>query len=139
MNLSLPLVSSIFPLPATNLQEGLILLFAFVIAHALADFPLQGDFLSKNKSRSHAKQVSEQCPNLPPSLWFYCLTAHSLIHAGFVWIVSGSVALAAIETVVHWVTDYAKCEGWTNFHVDQILHFLSRVVYVGLLLGGVVT
>ncbi len=124
-------------MPATNFQECVLLLFALVIVHALADFPLQGEFLSKYKNR-HCPPDPE-CGALPPSLWIYCLTAHALIHAGFLWIVTGSAFLAAAEVVIHWVTDFAKCEKWTNFHTDQFLHFFIRIVYVALLWSGIVT
>ena len=108
-----------------------MLLFALVIAHAIADFPLQGAFLAQGKNRHLAN--SEFQGEEPRFLWVYCLTAHSLIQSGGVWIVTGSFALALIEFVIHWVLDYAKCEGWTNFHVDQMAHVGCKVVYVAIL------
>ena len=67
----------------------------------------------------------------PPQLWIYCLSAHSLVHAGTVWLITGSPVYGFIEFVIHWVIDFAKCEKWTNFNQDQGLHLLSKVAYVG--------
>jgi hypothetical protein len=105
-----------------------MLLFAMLILHAIADFPLQGAFLAQGKNRHLAN--SEFQGDEPAGLWFYCLTAHSLIQAGGVWLVTGSTALCLFEFVIHWLLDYGKCEGWTNFHFDQLAHVLCKVGYV---------
>lgn len=111
--------------------SALSLLFAFCIGHALADFPLQGDFLAHGKNR-HAKPVTlASCAPPPKLLWVYCLTAHALIHGGFVWIISGKVLLGFAEFVVHWLIDFAKCEGRTSFATDQFLHVLSKAAWIG--------
>lgn len=107
------------------------LLFAFTIGHALADYPLQGKFLAIRKNR-HIKSI-DYIGDSPASLWVYCLTAHSLVHAGAVWVVTGSAAFGFAEFVLHWLIDFAKCEKWTNFHQDQGLHLLSKVLYVALI------
>jgi hypothetical protein len=104
------------------------MLFAMIIMHAIADFPLQGAFLAQGKNRhlAHSEFQGEE----PRALWFYCLSAHSLIQAGGVWLVTGNAMIAAVEFIVHWALDYAKCEGWTNFHVDQLAHVLCKIGYV---------
>lgn len=102
--------------------------FALVIGHAVADFALQGKFLAIRKNR-HIKSI-DYIGDSPASLWVYCLTAHSLVHAGAVWVVTGSVVFAFAEFVLHWLIDFVKCEKWTNFHQDQGLHILSKAVYV---------
>lgn len=111
------------------LQSGpLALFFAFAISHALADFPLQGDYLARVKQRRKADNLSE---------WFIALTAHSLIHAGGVWLITGSVTLAAIELLLHWLIDFGKGEGYYGYVADQVLHLSCKVVYVILLANGV--
>lgn len=111
------------------LQHGpLALFFAFAISHALADFPLQGDYLAREKQRNTAGSMSE---------WFIALTAHSLIHAGGVWLVTGSVTLAAIELLLHWLIDFGKGEGYYSYVADQSLHLACKVVYVIVLANGV--
>ncbi len=107
------------------------LLFALIIGHALADYPLQGKFLAIRKNR-HIKPL-EYGADVPSAIWVYCLSAHSLVHAGAVWVVTGSPLFGFIEFLVHWAIDFAKCEKWTNFHTDQGLHLLSKLIYVAAL------
>lgn len=116
----------VFP-PQTWLQ-GLQALFALAIGHALADFPFQGEFLAMCKNQRHLIRLKD--PNLPPTMWVTCMTAHCLIHAGMVWIVTGSSLLGVIEFVIHWLLDLAKCEGRTDFSFDQCLHIACKIVYV---------
>jgi hypothetical protein len=105
----------------------LLIFFKLLIGHALADFPLQGDFLARGKNRH---SVNMPPPGAKPgAIWPYCLTAHSLIHAGTVWIITGSVELALIECVAHWVIDFAKCENDITLHQDQFLHVLCKLFY----------
>lgn len=104
------------------------LLFALIIGHALADYPLQGKFLAIRKNR-HIKSI-DYTGDSPQQLWVYCLSAHSLVHAGAVWIITGSALFGFIEFVLHWLIDFAKCEKWTNFHQDQTLHLVSKLAYV---------
>lgn len=113
-----------------------VALFALGIAHALADFALQGEFLAlaKNRHADSAKFFGEN--GQPRWLWVQALTAHSLIHAGGVWLVTGSVVLGAVELILHWFIDYAKNEGWTSFSADQFLHFLCKVAYAAILATG---
>lgn len=112
----------------------LIIFFAFAIFHALGDFPLQGEFLSRAKNRG--ADLSEFFgSNQPQGIWFHALTAHSLIHAGGVWLVSGSVILAGIELILHWVIDFVKSCDKTSFTVDQILHYACKMVYAILLVS----
>jgi hypothetical protein len=107
----------------------LVVFFALAIGHALADFALQGDFLStaKNRHADAARFFGES--GAPKGLWVHALAAHSLIHAGAVWIVTGSVVLAAVELIAHWLIDFVKCEGWTNFTADQFLHLGCKLAY----------
>jgi len=107
-----------------------VVLFALLIGHAFADYPLQGEFLAKCKNRKMAAAIRDEHEHAPVLLWFHCLTAHALIHAGFVWLVSGVVLLGIVEFVLHWIIDFMKSEGWINFQVDQSLHVLCKVGYV---------
>jgi hypothetical protein len=111
------------------LQESgpFALFFAFTIAHALADFPLQGDYLARMKRRDQSDNPSE---------WIIPLTAHSLVQAGGVWIVSGSPLIAATELCLHWLIDLAKGEGKFGYLTDQLLHLICKVAYVIVLTYG---
>lgn len=114
--------------PPQSWLQGLQVLFALSAGHALADFPLQGEFLAMCKNRRHLVRLKD--PNLPPSMWVSCMAAHCLIHAGMVWLVTGSSLLGAVEFVIHWMLDVAKCEGKTTFSLDQCLHIVCKALYV---------
>lgn len=100
--------------------EPLLYLLA---GHALADYPLQGDFLAKAKNRT------APVADVP---WWQALSAHAAIHAGFVLAITGSPLFAAIEFVAHFVTDDAKCKGRIGFNTDQAIHIACKVAYVAL-------
>lgn len=124
-------------LPLGSLHPWWALLFALVVGHAIADYPLQGEFLALGKNH---RLTPEQKPNGVMGvrgIWFHCLTAHAFIHAGVVWAITGVFALALAELALHWIIDFAKSEGWTNFHVDQLLHLLCKLAYVALLQGWI--
>ncbi len=70
--------------------------FAMLIGHAIADYPLQGDFLARGKNHRNPS---------PGMAWWIILPMHSLIHAGAVWAVTGSSALGLAEFAVHCVID----------------------------------
>jgi len=110
--------------------------FALVIGHALADYPLQGEFISVAKNRHADTKYLFGGKNPPPGLWVQILGAHALIHAGTVWLITGSVALAAIEAALHWIIDFAKCESWTTFSLDQVLHVLCKAGYAIAIASG---
>jgi hypothetical protein len=104
-----------------------VLFAAFVVMHALGDFPLQGDYIAKQKSRRHADSFS---------VWIVALSAHSVIHAGGVWLVSGSLAFGVAELFAHGVIDVAKGEGKFGLIPDQLLHLSCKVVYAVMLVYG---
>ena len=124
-----------------NLPPGaatfFVALFALGAAHAMADFALQGEFLAvaKNRHADTAKFFGEK--GQPRWLWVHALNAHSLIHAGGVWLITGSVFLGAVELVLHWLIDYGKNEGWTSFGGDQLLHLACKLAYAAILATGI--
>lgn len=107
------------------IEQGPFALFAaFVVVHALADFPLQGDYIAKQKSRSQADSLG---------VWIIALSAHCVIHAGGVWLVSGSLAFGVAELFAHAVIDGFKGEKRIGIVSDQLLHLACKVVYTVLL------
>lgn len=108
-------------------QNPLGVFFALAVAHALADFPLQGDYLARQKTRTSAGSREE---------WIVALSAHSLIHAGAVWLVTGSMILGVAELVLHALIDLGKGERKFGLMTDQILHLSCKVGYVVLLAFG---
>ena len=116
-----------------HLDSGLgsvaTLFFAFAIAHALADFALQNDFIARSKIPGADLSGFFLKGQVPKYVWLHSLTAHSLIHAGGVWLISGSVILGLAEFVLHWTIDLIKGKNLISFHVDQSLHLFCKLVY----------
>lgn len=96
------------------------ILALLILAHLLADYPLQGDFMAK------AKNPLAPIPGCP---WLTILLSHAAIHAGFVWLITGVWWLAAIELFVHALTDYAKCRNEIGFNTDQAIHIGCKVLF----------
>lgn len=103
------------------IQDPVPLFFAFLVVHTLADFPLQGDYLAREKVRKNAACRTD---------WLIALSAHSIIQAGGVWLLTGSLALGTTEFFLHWLIDLAKGEGKFGVVVDQSLHLLCKLGYV---------
>jgi hypothetical protein len=120
-------------LPIGSDQPWWVLAFAFLIGHSVADYPLQGEFLALGKNHRNSPEWRHLKPESMRGLWLHCLTAHSLIHAGVVWAISGVFSLGVMEFILHWVIDYIKSAGLTNLHHDQLLHVACKVAYVILL------
>lgn len=99
-----------------------------VVGHALADYPLQGEFLALGKN--HKKPY----PGIP---FYHPLLAHSIIHGGFVGIITGSLLLGILEMLIHTYIDYLKCDGKISIHTDQALHIACKVLWVILLIIGI--
>lgn len=111
----------------------LALIFKLLIGHAFGDFILQPTPMAKWKCRKKYLRDSQELGKDIP-FWPYWLTAHALIHGGVVWFATNNLYLGMVEVVLHWIIDFAKCEKWTNIHVDQLLHMLCKVVYVFILI-----
>lgn len=101
--------------------------FLLLFGHSLADFALQSSEFQKKKYIKHNKET-----------WMYNLSAHSIIHGGFVGFFTGSLFLSLLETVAHWVIDFGRMEGKYSVHVDQALHIACKVLWVGMLMKGMV-
>lgn len=97
-----------------------LLAVLLLAGHAVADYPLQGDFLATAKDRNTP---------LGAMFWPHALTAHALIHAGFVAVLTGSAWLAAGEFIAHWITDWLKCEKVIGLNADQAVHVACKVLW----------
>lgn len=98
------------------------MLFILLGGHAIADYPLQGDFLAVGKGARAAPHFG-----VP---WWHCLTAHAMIHGAFVAFLTGSLTLGLVEFVLHWIIDDLKCRKITGINADQALHICCKVAYV---------
>lgn len=93
-----------------------MILFLMLAGHALADYPLQGDFLARGKMGA-----------IPGFDWWVLLSMHALIHGGVVALVTGSLPLGVAEFVMHWLIDLGKNTGAFGFKADQALHLLCKL------------
>ncbi|QGZ14218.1 membrane protein [Rhizobium phage RL2RES] len=107
----------------------LALFFLLLFAHYVADYPMQ-QFLCRVKNPNRKRGVDDDIAEIP---WTYGMTAHCGIHAGFVLLLTGSVAYAIFEFVVHFVTDWLKCEHWIGYKTDQFIHVATKAVIVTLI------
>jgi hypothetical protein len=137
----------------------IVVLFWLLVGHALADYPLQGEFLAK------AKHHRNPIGGVP---FYHALLAHAFIHAGAVVLVTGTLWLGLAELLAHVFIDYAKCAGCFRygaptareyigpaatsdsfasvlelqsredgadrraFNIDQALHVLCKIVWAAL-------
>jgi hypothetical protein len=114
------------------------LFFAFAIFHALADFALQNAFIARSKIPGADLSDFFGSGRGPRGLWVHSLTAHSLLHGGGVWIVSGSAALGLTEFILHWLIDFIKGRDLISFHLDQILHLSCKLGYAAFIAFAII-
>lgn len=99
---------------------------ALIAGHALADYPLQGDFLARAKNRT------APIPGFP---WQQALGAHAVIHGAFVAFITGIWWLFFAEALIHWITDDAKCRGKLTLNQDQAIHIVCKLVWFAIAVG----
>jgi hypothetical protein len=96
--------------------------------HFLADFPLQGNYVSAMKDPNRGSDKPQ---------WWIFMTAHCAIQALFVYLLTAGLNLepTLIEFVAHFVIDWLKAKGKISFLEDQIAHIFCKLVYCLLLAG----
>jgi hypothetical protein len=127
--------------------DAVPLFAAFVVAHLVADYPGQGDFLAR------AKNASAPIPGVP---WRTILASHAAIHGAAAWAVvavflalGGMDPRAAVrlglvfgvaEAGFHATIDHLKCTGRLggigegSFNRDQLLHLACKALWTAILL-----
>lgn len=100
-----------------------LLAVALIGGHFLADYPLQGDFLSKAKNR---------IAPIPGVSWWQALGAHAAIHGAIVALLTGIWWLFIAEATIHWLTDDAKCRGRISFNTDQAIHLVCKGLWLAI-------
>lgn len=109
----------------------LVCAFWLIVAHAVADFSLQGDAMAKFKNRHNRPDKIPAGQKLTPC-WMYWLTAHAMEHGGCVALATGSVVLGMCEAAAHWLIDFGKCENWYGPHADQALHVACKCLWLAI-------
>ena len=93
------------------------LLFMLMVGHSVADTALQTNVMSQGKRRSAGQH------------WYMWLYAHSMIHGGAVYLITGNLGLGIAEVICHFIIDHLKCENKYSLKTDQLLHILCKVVW----------
>jgi hypothetical protein len=100
---------TIWWLQQADLGAWFALLGALFIAHAYADYAFQTDFMARAKNRHNPITFGDVPTDAPPgTLWMFVLSAHSAIHAGLVWILTGCGWLGLAEFILHWLIDWLR-------------------------------
>lgn len=105
------------------------LFIKLLCVHALSDFSLQNDAMTKFKNRLNWEKVQGS----KRTIWLYWLVSHSLIHGLGVALVTGVWWLGVLETVAHSLIDFGKCEKRYGFHTDQALHVICKITWLAVL------
>lgn len=114
-----------------------MLLFLLLAGHALCDYPLQSDFMAREKTPLLPTDPARIQPGLKSDLlWFWVLSAHALVHGGCVALLTGSAFLGLAETLSHWFIDILKCIGKTTLTTDQLLHVGCKLLWLGCWAAG---
>ena len=101
-------------------------LYWLLIGHAVADYVLQSDQMIVRKNPRWLNSLdSGHGP------WWWTMLAHSAINGSFVSLLTGNIAYGMVETVLHFLLDWAKCLGKINAVEDQAGHILSKVLIAG--------
>jgi hypothetical protein len=103
------------------------ILFVLLVGHCLADYPMQGDYMTQAKNRY---------TKLGKDVWQIVLLSHAAIHGGMVYFITGSIYLGIAELICHTVIDLAKCERKIGFNTDQLLHAVCKVIWAGVYVAG---
>lgn len=112
-----------------HLVDAAELFFWLVIGHAVGDFALQHHQFATGKNKNYDPPGYDPELHGPKqTVWPYYLTAHALVHAGIVGLITGSVIWAVYEFIVHWALDYSKTTKTTSIHWDQGLHISTKLL-----------
>ena len=90
-----------------------------VMAHCVADYPLQTDRIAV-----------EKCPGKGATLpWGWWLAAHAVCHGFFVGWITGSPFLGLAEWLIHMAIDLGKCCRFYTISFDQGIHILCKLIW----------
>jgi|SRR5271156_5963851 len=113
-----------------HIHSPATILILLIMAHFVADYPLQGEFLAIQKN----PWLAEDKKFAP---WYQAMVAHCFIHAGFVFIITNNIWIGLVELIAHFITDSAKCKGRINYNQDQFIHIAWKIMYVIVILENI--
>jgi len=112
-----------FSMVNTSAMGVLVML---VMAHFVGDFVLQ-----------HDRMAIEKCPGQDTTLpWWWWLAGHASSHGLLVGLLTGMPMLGLAECLLHGLIDWGKCRLRFSLVLDQSLHVLCKLLWVGLLLSA---
>ena len=103
-------------------------LFLLVCLHFLADFPLQGEYMAREKSpkgRPLGRMENAEAPNQE---WWLIMAGHCAIHSLMAYLVTYSLWLAVFMFVTHYMIDCRRCYQQITFLMDQMAHFVIILI-----------
>lgn len=107
-------------------MSGVEQFLLLICLHAIGDYPLQGDFLSKAKN--HLAPI----PGVP---FYQALFAHGAIQGLPVALVLNPF-LGVCEFAAHCIIDFLKCDRRISFNADQALHIACKIIWVLIAAGA---
>lgn len=105
------------------------MLYWLLVGHALVDYALQSTWMAEHKNPKPYPYPAHDPKKYGP--WWWTMLAHSAINGSFVSLLTGNIAYGIVETVLHFLLDWAKCLGKINAVEDQAGHILSKVLIAG--------
>lgn len=93
---------------------------------------MQSEWVAVNKNRHVRDSYSRAEQEQTQVIWPWLLSAHALHHGALVYLITQRPSLGLAEAIVHWCSDFAKCEKWYGFHTDQLVHIGSKLVWTTL-------
>lgn len=109
------------------------LLAKLLFAHAIGDFGLQSEIMAYGKNR-HNKPKNVPVGQQPIPVWIWWLSAHALINGAMFYLLTGSIFIGILESVSHFIIDFAKTENLSTPTTDQIYHLITILFYLVLLI-----
>jgi len=101
-------------------------LFWLLVAHFIADYPLQTPEMGKYKNKRN-QPLPPDSKAKPVKVWIAYLTSHAFVHAGLSALVVG-VPLGIVVGMCHWIQDYLKCKTQYSPNLDQIIHIIVLII-----------
>jgi len=101
-------------------------LLLMIMAHFVADYPLQTPEMGKYKNRRNQPKPPDSKARMV-RVWPAYLIAHGMVHGFLVAMVADVWAGLAIA-IIHSVQDFIKCEIQYSPNLDQLIHVVVIVM-----------
>lgn len=103
-------------------------LFLLIFGHFICDFALQSQYMCKYKNPNNAPSEGYNFFH-PEYMWKLIMFAHCFIQGGFVYLFTNNLFFSLCEIMIHFITDYLKCNKKITVIQDQTIHILCKVIW----------